>query len=96
MVSFVGWVVAWTRRPTIRVFAGWVFDLLGQGRAPFSALANLLAAFRVLDPEGKGFIRKDVMKELLTTKGMNLVFYFDILPINLNKRFRFLSYLYEK
>ena len=33
---------------------------------------HLLAAFRVLDPEGKGFIRKDVMQELLTTKGIPL------------------------
>ena len=33
---------------------------------------HLLAAFRVLDPEGKGYIKKDVMKELLTTKGIHL------------------------
>ena len=33
---------------------------------------HLLAAFRVLDPEGKGYIQKDVMKELLTTKGIHL------------------------
>ena len=33
---------------------------------------HLLAAFRVLDPEGKGCIRKDVMHELLTTKGIPL------------------------
>ena len=33
---------------------------------------HLLAAFRVLDPEGKGFIRKDVMKTLLTTQGIPL------------------------
>ena len=33
---------------------------------------HLLAAFRVLDPKGEGFIRKDVMKELLTTKGIHL------------------------
>ena len=31
---------------------------------------HLLAAFKVLDPEGKGYIRIDVMKELLTTKGI--------------------------
>ena len=33
---------------------------------------HLLAAFRVLDPEGKGYIRKDVMRELITTKGIPL------------------------
>ena len=33
---------------------------------------HLLAAFRVLDPEGKGYIRKDVMRTLLTTKGIPL------------------------
>ena len=33
---------------------------------------HLLAAFRVLDPKGEGTIRKDVMKELLTTKGIPL------------------------
>ena len=33
---------------------------------------HLLAAFRVLDPEGKGYIRKDLMKELITTKGIPL------------------------
>ena len=33
---------------------------------------HLLAAFRVLDPKGEGTIRKDVMKELLVTKGIPL------------------------
>ena len=33
---------------------------------------HLLAAFRVLDPEGKGYIQVDVMEELLTTKGIHL------------------------
>ena len=33
---------------------------------------HLLAAFRVLDPDGKGFIKIDVMKELLCTKGITL------------------------
>jgi len=31
---------------------------------------HLLAAFRILDPEGKGYIKKDVMHQLLTTKGI--------------------------
>merc|ERR1711935_223712 len=31
---------------------------------------HLLAAFRVLDPENKGYIQKEVMHELLTTKGI--------------------------
>ena len=57
MASLVGWVVASTRSPTIRVFAGWVFDLLGQGRAPFSALANLLAAFREAVPNARLSLR---------------------------------------
>ena len=33
---------------------------------------HLLAAFRILDPEGKGYIKKDVLHELLTTKGISL------------------------
>ena len=33
---------------------------------------HLLAAFRILDPEGKGYIKKDVMQQLLTTKGIPL------------------------
>ena len=33
---------------------------------------HLLAAFRILDPEGKGRIRYDVIKELLQTKGIPL------------------------
>ena len=38
---------------------------------------HLLAAFRVLDhflvdPENKGYIRKDVMTKLITTKGIPL------------------------
>ena len=33
---------------------------------------HLLAAFRVLDPEQKGFIRMDLMTTLLTTKGIPL------------------------
>ena len=30
---------------------------------------QLLAAFRVLDPEKRGFVEADVMRELLSTKG---------------------------
>ena len=33
---------------------------------------HMLAAFRILDPEGKGYIKKDVMHQLLTTKGISL------------------------
>ena len=33
---------------------------------------HLLAAFRVLDPQNLGHIRIDVMKELITTKGIPL------------------------
>ena len=33
---------------------------------------HLIAAFKVLDPESKGFIKKDVIKELLTTQGITL------------------------
>lgn len=31
---------------------------------------QLLAAFRILDPEGKGYIKQDVLKNLLTLKGI--------------------------
>ena len=33
---------------------------------------HLLAAFRILDPEGTGKIRYDILRELLTTKGIGL------------------------
>ena len=33
---------------------------------------HLLAAFRIMDPEGTGKIRYDVLKEMLTTKGIFL------------------------
>ena len=33
---------------------------------------HLLAAFRILDPQGKGRIRRDVIEELLTTQGIAL------------------------
>ena len=37
-----------------------------------AAAEHLLAAFRILDPDGEGRIRYDVLKELLTTKGIPL------------------------
>ena len=37
-----------------------------------AAAEHLLAAFRIMDPEGTGKIRYDVLKELLTTKGIPL------------------------
>ena len=37
-----------------------------------AAAEVLIAAFRVLDPMGVGHIKKDVMKELLTTMGIPL------------------------
>ena len=33
---------------------------------------HLLTAFKIMDPEGKGYIRKDVMKNLITTLGIPL------------------------
>ena len=33
---------------------------------------HLLAAFRIMDPDGTGKIRYDVLRELLTTKGIPL------------------------
>lgn len=33
---------------------------------------HLLAAFKILDPEGKGYIKIDVMHQLLTTKSIQL------------------------
>ena len=37
-----------------------------------SPAEHLMAAFKVLDPEGKGYIRLDILKNLLTTKGISL------------------------
>ena len=31
---------------------------------------HLLAAFKLLDPDGKGYIQEDVLRNLLTTKGI--------------------------
>ena len=33
---------------------------------------RLLDAFKILDPQGLGYVRKDVMHQLLTTKGIPL------------------------
>ena len=33
---------------------------------------HLIAAFKVLDPENKGYIKKEIMQELMGTKGINL------------------------
>ena len=35
-----------------------------------SPAEHLLAAFRILDPEGQGYIKKDVMKNLIKMKGI--------------------------
>ena len=48
---------------------------------------HLLAAFRVLDPEGKGYIYKDIMKTLITTQGI---------PLHKNEIERFLNYAEDK
>ena len=53
-------------------FEPYMLDVLMTNEYEPNPAEHLLAAFRVLDPEGKGFIRKDVMKTLLTTKGIPL------------------------
>ena len=52
-------------------FENFMLDaMMGNEYEPNQA-EELLASFRVLDPESKGYIKKDVMKELLTTKGIH-------------------------
>ena len=53
-------------------FEPYMLDVLMVNEYEPNPAEHLLAAFRVLDPEGKGYIKKDVMKELLTTKGIHL------------------------
>ena len=49
-----------------------MLDVLLKNEYEPAPAEHLLAAFRVLDPDSKGFIRRDVIKELLTTKGIPL------------------------
>ena len=53
-------------------FEPYMLQVLQSNEYEPNPAEHLLAAFRVLDPEGKGYIQKDVMKELLTTKGIHL------------------------
>ena len=53
-------------------FEPYMLKVLQENEYEPNPAEHLLAAFRVLDPEGKGFIQLDVMKELLTTKGIHL------------------------
>ena len=53
-------------------FEPYMLDVLNKNEFEPNPAEHLFAAFRVLDPEGRGFVKKDVMKELLTTKGIHL------------------------
>ena len=53
-------------------FGPYMLNVLKTNEFEPNPAEHLLAAFRVLDPEGKGYIRKDVIKELLTKKGIPL------------------------
>ena len=53
-------------------FENYMLNVLVTNEYEPNPSEHLLAAFRVLDPEGKGYIRKDVMKTLLTTQGIPL------------------------
>ena len=47
-------------------FEKYMMNVLMTNEVEPNPSEHLLAAFRVLDPEGKGYIRKDVMKNLMT------------------------------
>jgi len=51
-------------------FEAYLLDVLNKNEYEPNPAEHLIAAFKVLDPEGKGYIRKDVMKNLLTTQGI--------------------------
>mmetsp|Transcript_19602 Transcript_19602/g.14055 ORF Transcript_19602/g.14055 Transcript_19602/m.14055 type:complete len:95 (+) Transcript_19602:156-440(+) len=53
-------------------FEPFMLTALMTDEYPTAPAELLLAAFRTLDPEGKGYIKKDVMHNLLTTQGIPL------------------------
>ena len=59
-------------------FEPYMLEVLMTNEYEPNPAEHLLAAFRVLDPEGKGYIRKDVMKQLLTNQIEYLILGVDI------------------
>ena len=53
-------------------FENYMLEVMLSNEFEPSPAEHLLAAFRTLDPEKKGFIRVDVMKEIMTSKGIPL------------------------
>ena len=53
-------------------FEPYMLEIMQTDEYEPASAEDLLAAFRVLDPRGEGYIDKDVMKNLLTTKGIPL------------------------
>ena len=53
-------------------FEPYMVNVLMQNEFEPAPAEHLLAAFRILDPQNTGRIRKDVIQELLTTKGIAL------------------------
>ncbi len=53
-------------------FEPYMLQVLQNNEFEPAPAEHLLAAFRILDPEGKGYIKKDVIEVLLKTKGISL------------------------
>ena len=53
-------------------FETYMVDVLMRNEFEPAPAEHLLAAFRILDPQNKGRIKKDVIEELLTTQGIPL------------------------
>ena len=53
-------------------FEKYMIDVLIKNEYEPNPAEHLMAAFKCLDPEGKGYIRRDVMEQLLTSKGIPL------------------------
>ena len=53
-------------------FEKYMLEVLQVNEYEPSPHEHLMTAFKILDPEGKGYIRRDVMKALFTTKGIPL------------------------
>ena len=68
-------------------FEPFMLQVLKENEFEPSPSEHLMTAFRVLDPEGKGYIHKDVMKELITTKGI---------PLRVREIENFLSFAEDK
>ena len=53
-------------------FQPYMLDCMMKNDFEPSPAEHLLISFKVLDPEGKGYIRTDVLHQLLTTQGIPL------------------------